>query len=420
MDELLGRDVEVKLFRQEVIDAKKEARLGGIRVRPPRIGWFLASVSLFLVVAIVLFGIFGTYTRYERLEGRLVPKYGKIDVRFSRASIVTKVHIQTGAHVRKGDPLLSISERRISSALGDTQVAVSQQLILKKQTLAASLRSQDVLLAERRDALLRDLSISRLELNEIHSQERIQLDRAEAANRIFEKWSTDGKDVISAVQIAQQRDQMLQSRARVSELRQQRLRLERDIAQTRADLNSMPLEIEASKSGLSVQLADVAQAQAENEASRESVLRAPVDGVVTSVVVNEGQSIDAASLLASLQPDNSPLMAELWAPSKSMGRIRKDSVVVLRFDSFPYQRYGTHRGVVSIIDSSASSPEFVGNALGKEVKEPRYRVLVALDRPYVERSGMKGLLHQGMSTSADVLSTRKRIIELLFEPLRKN
>jgi membrane fusion protein len=416
----LDRDVEVKLFRQEVIDAKRESRLGGIRVQPPRIGWFLTAISVSLIGVLVLFGVFGTYTRFERLEGRLVPKYGQIDVRFSRASIVTRVHVQTGARVRKGDPLVSVSERRISSALGDTEVAVSRQLGLKKQTLAASLEDQDKLLAEKRDAFSQRLSISRLELEEIHDQERIQVERAEAAERIFEKWSADGKDVISAVQIAQQRDQMLQARARVSELRQQRLRLQREIAQTQADLASVPLEIEASKSGLAVQLADVAQAQAENEASRESVLRAPVDGVVTSVLVNEGQNIDAASLLASLQPDNSPLMAELWAPSKSIGRVRQDSMVVLRFDSFPYQRYGTHRGIVATIDSSASSPELVGKALGKEIKEPRYRVLVALDKSHVERSGMKDLLHQGMSMSADVLSTRKRIVEILFEPLSNN
>ena len=273
---------------------------------------------------------------------------------------------------------------------------------------------------QKRQDLAERLSISRLELDEVREQEAIQLERADAARRIFDKWASDGKDVISAVQIAQQRDQMLQSQARVSELRQQRLRLQREISQTSAELASLPLEIEASKGGLNVQLADVAQAQAENEASRETVLRAPVDGTVTSVLVHEGQSIDSASVLASVQPANSPLVAELWAPSRSIGRVQQNAAVVVRFDSFPYQTYGTYKGVVATVDSSASSPQLVARALGKEIKEPRYRVLVKLEKPYVQRPGGRDLLHQGMSMSADVLAKRKRIIEILFEPLRNN
>lgn len=409
----------MKLFRQEAIDAKKEGRLGSIRVAPPRIGWFMMAVSLGLVLAVLLVGIFGTYTRYERLEGRLVPKYGKLDIQSLRASLVTKVHVPNGTRVKKGEPLVSVSERRVSSSIGDTGTAVSRQLSLKQETIAASLASQDALLDEKRRALVERLAISRLELAEIREQEKIQLHRADAANRIFEKWSTDGKDVISAVQIAQQRDQMLQNRAGLSELRQQRLRLQRDIAQAKSDLASIPLEVEASKSNLSVQLADVAQAQAENEASRETVLRAPVDGIVTSVLVNEGQIVDATTVLVSLQPENSPLVAELWVPSRSIGRVGADSEVVLRFDSFPYQRYGTYKGVVTSIDTSASSPNLVAHALGKEIKEPRYRVLVTLDRPYVERAGVRETLRQGMSMSADILSGKKRIVEILFDPMSK-
>ena len=414
------QDVAVKLFRQEVIDAKKEGRLGGIRVAPPRIGWFMTAVSLALVLAVSFVGLFGTYTRYERLEGRLVPKYGKLDIQSLRASLVTKVHVPNGTRVNKGDPLVSLSEKRVSTSIGDTGMAVSRQLSLKQETIAASLASQDSLLNEKRHALVERLAISQLELAEIREQEKIQLHRADAANRIFEKWSTDGKDVISAVQIAQQRDQMLQNRARLSELKQQRLRLQRDIAQARSDLASIPLEVEASKSSLSIQLADVAQAQAENEASRETVLRAPVDGTITSVLVNEGQIVDATTVLVSLQPANSPLVAELWAPSKSVGRVGADYEVVLRFDSFPYQRYGTYKGMVTSVDTSASSPDLVAHALGKEVKEPRYRVLVALDKPYVERAGAQEALRQGMSMSADVLSGRKRIVEILFEPMSKD
>lgn len=410
----------MKLFRQEVIDAKREGRLGSIRVQPPRIGWFIAAASLALVAAILLLATFGTYTRYERLDGRLVPQAGQVDIQSLRTSIVAKVHVINGERVKRGAPLISLSEQRASGAFGDTEAVVSHQLALKSSSLTAAIRSQDELLIQKRQDLAERLSISRLELDEVREQEAIQLERADAARRIFDKWASDGKDVISAVQIAQQRDQMLQSQARVSELRQQRLRLQREISQTSAELASLPLEIEASKGGLNVQLADVAQAQAENEASRETVLRAPVDGTVTSVLVHEGQSIDSASVLASVQPANSPLVAELWAPSRSIGRVQPNAAVVVRFDSFPYQTYGTYKGVVATVDSSASSPQLVARALGKEIKEPRYRVLVKLEKPYVQRPGGRDMLHQGMSMSADVLAKRKRIIEILFEPLRNN
>ena len=89
--------------------------------------------------------------------------------------------------------------------------------------------------------------------------------------------------------------------------------------------------------------------------------------------------------------------------------------MALRFQAFPFQRFGSSHGVVKEIARTLISP---GDAqLPVALKEPAYRVTVALERQTVLAYGKDVPLQDGMLLEADIALDRRRLVEWLFEPV---
>jgi membrane protease YdiL (CAAX protease family) len=68
------------LFRQEVIDTTRSQWLGSIIVAAPLSRWLLTALAVALAAAILLFLVFGHYTRRETVVGQLVPSGGLLNI----------------------------------------------------------------------------------------------------------------------------------------------------------------------------------------------------------------------------------------------------------------------------------------------------------------------------------------------------
>jgi membrane fusion protein len=154
---------------------------------------------------------------------------------------------------------------------------------------------------------------------------------------------------------------------------------------------------------------------AQTEARRETVIRAPMAGVVTNIAVNRGQSIPADSPLAMVLPKGSGMHVELLVPTRAIGFIKPGQEVVLRYDAFPYERFGQYHGVVSDISRNVWSP---GERIGPiSAREPVYRVDVTLDRQTVSALNQEFALRPGMTVNADLLLEKRTLLEWIFEPV---
>jgi membrane fusion protein len=141
------------------------------------------------------------------------------------------------------------------------------------------------------------------------------------------------------------------------------------------------------------------------------------------VLAEPGQSVTPASALASLLPADAQLQAQLFAPSSAVGFVRPNQQVQLRYQAFPYQKFGHHAGqVLQVSRTPLQATELAGLPLPEAMKgaasaEPLYRITVTLDRQAVQAYGEAQPLAAGMQLEADVLLDRRRLIEWIFEPL---
>ncbi|MBO9766136.1 HlyD family efflux transporter periplasmic adaptor subunit [Xanthomonas phaseoli pv. dieffenbachiae] len=360
----------------------------------------------------------GSFTRHEAVNGALVPDRGLLTLTPLSAGIVSNAFVAEGARVRAGEPIVEISGEQDSTSLGDTQASVISQLEIKRGRLNADLQAQNQLYAAQQRDLGRRVALLQAQMDNTAEQIRLQRQRADSALGLYEQWvSAAEKGILTKVQLLQQQDIAIQNQAQLKELQKRALDLRVEHSQLQSQLEQTPATLEAKRNEIARQIADVAQSLSETEARRSVVLRAPTDGIVTNLLVHAGQPVGAQQPLITLLPKDIKLRAELWVPSRAVGFVTRGDRVLLRYQAFPYQKFGRHAGRVVDVSRSAISSKEVSSLLGQQIDEARYRVVVELESQHILANGRQESLRPGMALDADILLEKRRLIEWMFEPV---
>ncbi len=147
------------------------------------------------------------------------------------------------------------------------------------------------------------------------------------------------------------------------------------------------------------------------------MVKAPRAGIVATLLIKPGETVSAGEPLLTVVPRRSRLEAQLLVPSSAIGFVRRSQQVVLRYQAFPYQRFGLYFGRVVQVSRSALSPQEVAALVGQQSTIPLYRVMVRLRDQTVRAYGQPVALRPGMTLHADILLDRRRLIEWVLEPL---
>lgn len=161
--------------------------------------------------------------------------------------------------------------------------------------------------------------------------------------------------------------------------------------------------------------APVEQQELEPESPHLLIITAPSDGTVAAVMGDRGLSAKPQSPLLSILPRDAQLQARLLVPSRAIGSVHVGDAVRVRYQAFPYQRYGSFTGAITEISRTLIAPAELDGTV--TVSEPAYRVTVALDSQTIAVGDTKLPLQPGMQLEADVPLLRRRLIQWVFEPL---
>ena len=190
---------------------------------------------------------------------------------------------------------------------------------------------------------------------------------------------------------------------------QQQLDTRHQLTQAETHFHQTSLELQELESQL-------LQNQARFSHQQSTTIVATAAGIVASLAVQAGDTIYTNRLLATLVPAQSKLHARLMIPAHAAGLLDTDNSVRLRFDAFPYQKFGLHTGRLTTISSGVFLPEDIV-APYTAVTEPVKVATAALDNQYITAYGEAIPLKSGMTFSADVAVSQRSLIEWLAEPL---
>lgn len=406
------------LFRKEVVEARRGDWLGTIMVATPVTRWYLTLLAVALAGFLAVFLSLGRYTRRETVVGQVLPGAGLLNVVAPSAGTVSRLLVEDGQSVKAGAVLLELSSDQDSAALGNTPLLVGRQLAAQRSQLQSDLSDQDALARQRAEGLRDRIALLQAQISQIGGQVAIEKQQVASYQALLEKIEPlSASGYVSSLQIQQQRAATLDAKSQYRALVRQGLDARQQLESAKQELAQLPLDTASKRSEIERQLASVSQSIAQNEFQRAMVVRAPRDGVVSTVLPKVGQSVAAGQALLSILPAGSSLQAQLLVPSRAIGFIDVGNRVVLRYEAFPYQKFGQQYGHVIDISRSALSPMEVTSLTGQQGEQPLYRVQVKLDRQFVEAYGHDEPLKPGMALQADILMDRRTLLEWVFEPL---
>lgn len=406
------------LFRAEALDARRPRAYGRTLLVRPVSFTLLTAAAVAVGAAIVCFLIFGSYTRHTTLVGRLVPQGGVIKVYAPQPGTILEARAAEGEAVERGDVLFVISSERYSDAQGATHDAIGHELRLQTRTLEAQSEHVRRLETAERESLARMRSALELEASHLvamieSQQERLQL--ADDAAARYVRMHSEG--FVAEEHMLTRQDQLLEHASRLRSLERELAIVRRQLAELENQAESVPLKYQNQLAELDRALSGMRGELAENEARRLFVVRAPGPGIATAVAGSAGQVAEVHRPLMSIVPPRPKLEAHLYAPSSAIGFIEPGNPVLLRFDAYPYQRFGHHVGKVEAVSRTAVPLGELLEPLGERGGEPLYRVTVALSSQTITAYGEAHRLQPGMAVEADVLLETRRLYEWVLEPL---
>ncbi len=405
-----------QLFRQEAIDAQREKFLGEATVARPVPSWVFTLLAAGTAVLLIVVAVWGQYTRRERVEGYLALDTGAARVLVTDAGRITDLVVKEGDEVRAGDPLARVSfDRSLGTGASSSETAARE--IGSRRTILEKEQAQWKELGEQQSAQLRRrMQDLQNEIAQIDNEMKLQETRIRSAREQAERYRAYASDkFVSDVLLTQKLDEVTDQEIKLEALKRQRGQVERDLGAARMEEPSIQLRARAQVEQVERQISELKQGMSQVEAQRETVIRAPMAGVVTNVAVNRGQSVAADTPLVTVLPKGSGMHVELLVPTRAIGFLKLGQEVVLRYEAFPYERFGQYHGTITEIGRSVwTSGERVGPL---QAREPVYRVDVALQSQTVSALGQELPLRPGMLVNADLLLEKRSILEWIFEPV---
>jgi membrane fusion protein len=405
-----------KLFRQEAIDAQREKLLGEVSVARPVPLWVFTLLAAVFAVALVAFAFLGEYTRRERVEGFLALDAGAARIQAPEIGTVADLMVKEGDEVEAGAPIARLSLER-STASGATSVELVQRELTQRATnLETEKERARQLAGQQREQIRTRIADLRKEIAQADVEIRLQQTRVASAREDFQRTQQLVKEgFFSDTQLTQKRNDQLDQQVKLETVRGKRTGLERELRAAETELPTIDTRASQQIDLLSRQKSELQQSMVQEEAKRETIIRAPITGVVTNIAVSRGASLAADAPIAMMLPKGSGLQAQLLVPTRAIGFVQPGNDVVLRYEAFPFQRFGQYHGKVEAISRTVwSAGEKVGSMT---TREPVYRIDVALDRQSVSAGSQEFQLRPGMLVNADILLERRTVFEWVFEPV---
>jgi len=405
----------IPLFRNEAIEAATQ-RFGS-SVQAPGVGMWLATGFVVALLGLaVLFLVTTSFPRKETVSGALVPSRGLLPIISQRSGTVSNVHVEEGARVRQGAPLVSVSVDSVidtGESTGATLSGMAERLtqasVDRERATEASLESQEAGIRERMLGATRQLSVLRDNVTLYQQQQTI------AEKTVHDLGRLRVDKLVSELQYRDAEVRVLNVRQSVAEVRTRIAQLEQEHEQMRHELGRLKAERDANRATSLSELLGAREKAINYKLGTRFNLVAQSAGQVTWLQAKPGATVTAGRTLGVMMPEGSQLLAELWVPSSAIAFVDVGTDVRLMYDAFPYQKFGVGRARIVKIARSPTSPDELPADL--QAVESQYRLLATLDDQQMQAYGKALALTPGMRLKADLVLEKRSLLDWLLEPL---
>lgn len=406
-------------FRKEAIESRYGTDSGGVIFQPRISHTVLTCVVVVLFIACVLWVVNSTYTSHETVSGWIAPSNGWVRV-YGTPGTVRQISVSEGDHVKQGDQLfVIISEKNFS----DSDSGLENRLLTEYQRQSELYEKQ---LEEQEKSLKTELERVELELKaelkrssnleeqiKLKVNELALLDKSTAA---YEKLRIE--NMVSEIALNTQKMKSLSLASSIKALEGQLIDSRNKV--TLYGIQKQAVRDQKRSSWLETQMkiSNLLQQIDQVKANHTHVVRATRSGYIYNLQVDDGMKIPSSnqSPLVTIIDHSQNFEAVLLVPVKSAGFLKEGQKISIRYDAYPYQKYGLHGGRITTVSKGAYLP----GELISPISLPNsavFRVVALLDSPFVRAGEGELVLKPGMTLTTDIDIKKSSIIEWIFEPV---
>lgn len=408
------------LFRKESLENLKVRPEGSVILAPKLSGWLISAFIAFMAMCILVFLWQGSYTRRVTVSGQVLPADGLIRLHTPQRGVVMQKNISDGQLVSKGDLLFVINSDRMGNGAREMQAAIATQVTSRQQSLLTDMHRYRKAQKEELESLERRIDNVKTDVSTVASlisQQEQRLKLAQESQNRYQKLLE--QDLISGEEALQKQLEASEQLSRLKALQRDALSAQRDLIALTQEQDNIKQKYQAQLAQIERDVSLTAQELTEIEGRRQVFVTATESGRATLVSAEIGQLVDSDKALATLIPDESTLIARLYAPSSSIGFVQQNDRVLIRYQAFPYQKFGQHEGAIKSVSTSSISPSDLANVIGTgaQAGESYFSIDVELKSLSIKAGATERPLQPGMLLEADILQESRKLYEWILEPL---
>ena len=410
---------------------------------PSPIGRAIIWVLILLFSVAVIWACVGRVDIVVTAQGKVIPSERIKIIQPLEISTVTVIHVHEGQVVKRGDVLIELDTTYTAadaSRLGNEShnaqvelarakalvtamqnnlspvaqwpVAVSHDLLQTQQQLLISQWQQYEArlngLDSERNRRQAELASTLEQVKKLEATLPLISERAESLKGLAEKklaprhtyLKIEQERIEQSQDLAVQRQNLVQLRAALNQLKQQRRGEETDaLNKALADLT----ELKRREQGLNQ---ESIKAEQRNQLQH---LISPVDGVVQQLAIHTvGGVVTPAQQLMVVVPNEVGVEVEAVIENKDIGFVREDQIAEVKVDAFPFTKYGTINAKLLSISNDAVPNEQSGLI---------FTARVLLDESSIRIDEKMIPLSPGMAVTVEVKTGTRKLIEYVLSPL---
>lgn len=444
VDRRRGRTPSASLRQPRVIAEFQSDAIEVEQRSPPR----LARLTLYFLLALIATAIaWASISQVDMIvtaQGKLVTLQPNLVVQPLETSVIREIHVKLGDRVNKGE-LLATLDPTFSQADHDqlrNRVAAFDASIAR---LRAELAGTDYVVTDIGDAdaaLQRRMFLQR----KVARDAQMQNFDAQIASAQANLKTAQSEEIVLVQRLDNMRsiesmrsllmDKELGSKLNFLMSRDARLEVESNLARIQGSITDYVHRVDKARADqkvfaedfLRTAYQDLVEVLAKRDAAAEElkkvdlrrqliVLRAPADGTVLEIASRTiGSVVREAEALFVLVPRDVALQAEVNVEGRDVGQIAVGQPVRIKFEPFPFQKYGTGKGTVRVISQDSFAPDPKAEAAHRAAA-PHYRVLIDLTDVQLRLPPERAQMIPGMAVTAEMKVGQRSVISYFLYPL---
>ncbi|EPX9496788.1 HlyD family secretion protein [Acinetobacter baumannii] len=411
------------LFRKEVFESRKNRFVGNVIVSVPITFKMLALIFGLMGLALLIFIFSGEFTKKVRVSGQIMPNDGFVKIYSTRTSIVKDIYVKENDFVKVGQNLLHINNSFFLEDNKDLYDSISYESNQRIELFSKEIAKEKTIYENKKQNSIKELDYINKEISNANQFFYTTKYKLSVANDVYARYKIAHRNNAASLDEVQIKEsQTLDLKNQLKQIESELDSLKENLRNKKFEILSLEQEHLKHLTQLKREESEINQEKIQSQSNSDQILKSPIDGKISIINIEKGQTIELNKILMSIVPTNTKLVCFLYVPSNAIGFIKPNTEVSIRYFAFPYQKFGLAKAKVLSI-SETPIPYQDLNSLGLipmqgiTSNEPVYIIKASLDKQTITAYGEEVNLKVGMLLEADIKLEKRKIYEWILEPL---